>query len=225
MLSRFLTALAVVGLCSIVCAQVPATAPALGYDDSFQMDMFPNSAVIGDGLLIVSNSGFHANPAFPVTTSDICVNAYVFNVDASMQTCCNCRVNANALRGIIGLLPTGTAANPNIMVKLTATLPRRVNTTTTQCDPPTVQANSSLGIPGGFASGMRAWSVTFSSLIVVPFGIDKVEFAKSPLGSNEYSRITRQCALLGPSVPPCQCLAATDFFGGIPGFSTFSPPR
>lgn len=212
MFARFMMAIAIVSLCSVAVAQVPATGNALGYTDSFQINFIPNAAEAGGaptvgtsfgGILAITNAGFHANPTFAVTNSDVCVNIYTFSASAVLQSCCSCRVPANNFVAVDGLLPPGTPASANIIVKLVTTLPSRVppNSPPSTCDA-RVSPSSALGSPGGFATGIRAWGIGVSNSGTT---LDEsFRFKPEPLGELELAKLNQQCAF---SANQCTCLA------------------
>jgi hypothetical protein len=207
MLSRFLAVTAATFCaCGLGFAQVPAVAPAIGYQDSFQTGFFTNGALGGgDGSVFFpfTNAGFHASPAFPVTSSDICVNAYIMASDGAMASCCSCRVPANAFVYILD----GPYNYPgsNVTVKLISTLPAR--TTKTQppsvCEPQVIPSTG-LGQPLGYASGMRAWTESLSDLTTAFY--EKGPFSPTPLSTAEVTSLTKQCA----AATQCACLPAVN---------------
>ncbi len=209
MLLRLLTVVSVVVcLCSAGFAQEPATAPGIGYEDSFQVGLFTNGAVGGGGGSVFfpfTNAGFHAFPAFPVTNSDICVNAYIIASSGSMASCCSCRVAPNSFTYILDA-PYAYPGS-DVTVKLISTLPANPSRTPSgqapsQCSPLISPSPSDLGVPLGYASGMRAWTESQSDLNY-PF-YEKAPFSPAPLGATELSNLTQQCG----TASQCTCLPA-----------------
>jgi hypothetical protein len=200
---RFLP-IAAVYLCSVGFAQEPAAAPALGYQDSFQVGYFTNGGVLGGGGSVFfpfTNAGFHAGPESRITSSDVCVNAYILATTGAMGSCCSCRVPANSFAYILDApfnYPTSDA-----IVKIIATLPGRTPSgqPPAQCDART-PPQLSLGVPLGYASGVRAWTESQSDLN--SFFFEKAPFSSSPLTSADQTRLTQQCA----AASACTCLPA-----------------
>jgi hypothetical protein len=155
MTSRLIVAVGFVAFSGMLFGQTAATPPALGYKDSYQLDYLD---IVG--TIHFTNAGLHPNPQSPPNNSDICVNAYVYQpvtdgpdgpLGASLASCCSCRVAAGTVRTI-----TPVIAGP-VVVKLVATLPSRA--AGAPCDA-SVLPNLALGLAGGYASGMQAWSVS-----------------------------------------------------------------
>ena len=203
MLSRFSTLLVVLACISgFGRAQVPAAAPAVGYTDSFQIAFFTNGAPGGGGGSVFfpfTNSGFHASPSFPVTSGDVCVNAYIIASSGSMASCCACRVPSNSFAYILDA--PYDYPGQNVTVKLVATIPASTppGQPLSQCNariaPPSV-----LGVPLGYASGVRAWAESQSDLSTSFY--EKSLFSPAPLGDSEVARLTQQCS----TASQCTCL-------------------
>ena len=175
--------------------QQPAQPPAFGYKDSHQLDYMDIT-----GTINFTNAGFHASPPFPVTSSDICVNAYVFRpitttpdgaLGATLSSCCSCRVAPKAVGTI-----TPAISGP-VIVKLVATVPARVGF---GCDAALVPS-ANLGTPEGYASGMRAWSVSQPTVLSEQLSTSK--FTNVPLGEAEQARLPQLCAA-SPTRCVCQ---------------------
>lgn len=220
MLLRFpMVATIALCLCSTGFAQRPATAPALGYEDSFQIGFFANGAVgggAGSVFFPFTNAGFHAGPAFPVAnSSDICVNAYIIASDGAMASCCACRVPADAFVYIFDA--PYSYPGPNVTVKLISTLPARTapGQPQSQCNARVPPPPSLLGAPLGYATGMRAWTESQSDLSSF-FFYEKGLFSPAPLGDTELSRITQQCTLASQ----CSCLPSVAAAGAISRLSS-----
>jgi hypothetical protein len=99
-------------------------------------------------------------------------------------------VPANTVKSI-----TPVISGP-VVVKLVATLPARSGPA---CDA-TVLPTLDLGLPAGYAAGMRAWSV--SQPTVLSEQVSTSKFDKAPLGNNEQSKLTQLCAA---SAQKCTC--------------------
>uniref|UniRef100_Q01V43 Uncharacterized protein n=1 Tax=Solibacter usitatus (strain Ellin6076) TaxID=234267 RepID=Q01V43_SOLUE len=206
MLSRFLTAVvALACLCGLGLAQEPAAAPALGYEDSLQIGYFTNGGIFGGNggvFFPFTNAGFHAGPESRITSSDVCVNAYILGTNGSMGSCCSCRVPANSFAYILD----GPFNYPSAdaVVKLIATLPGRTvaGQPPSQCDARNTPLLS-LGVPSGYGSGMRAWTESQSDLNSAFF--EKAPFSRVPLTASEQTKLTQQCTA---TASQCTCLPA-----------------
>src|SRR4051794_39649417 len=151
MSQRLLAALAIIVFSNVAFGQVVATAPALGYTDSYQVNYVSN---LPTGTFVnFTNAGVHGGltPA-----GDICVNVYTWDPDEQPRNCCSCRLTPNATKSLTGADLTGNplfpgAATPSLVVKIVATLP-----TTAGCNAAAVPTGN--GVAGGFASGARAWA-------------------------------------------------------------------
>jgi|SRR5271166_3519849 len=207
MLSRFLAvAAATLCACSLGFTQEPAVAPALGYQDSFQTGFFTNGALGGGGGSVFfpfTNAGFHASPAFPTTSSDICVNAYIIASDGAMASCCSCRVPSNSFAYILDA-PYNYPGS-NVTVKLISTLPVTTGRgqPLSECNP-AATPSTNLGVPLGYASGMCAWTESQSDLTSSFY--EKALFSRTQLSTAEVSSLTQQCAMASQ----CTCLPAVN---------------
>uniref|UniRef100_Q01V44 Uncharacterized protein n=1 Tax=Solibacter usitatus (strain Ellin6076) TaxID=234267 RepID=Q01V44_SOLUE len=179
---------------AIAFGQTAAQPPALGYKDSYQLDYMDIR-----GTINFTNTGLHPNLQSPPNSSDICVNAYVFQpvtdspdgpLGAAMASCCSCRVAASTVRTI-----TPQLSGP-VVVKLVATMPSRSGPA---CDA-TVLPTLDLGLAAGYAAGLRAWSV--SQPTVLSEQVSTSKFDKVPLGSNEQAKLTQLCAA---TASKCTC--------------------
>jgi hypothetical protein len=189
---RLLAALAIVAFSSVALAQEPATAPALGYVDSFQIDYTPSLAA---GTAVnLTNAGFHAGTT--ATGGDICVNVYTWQPDEQPRNCCTCRVSPNAVRSLNASDLLASAFGPpsptfsNFSIKLIATRPP----TGGACDAGAMPTGN--GTPGGFAAGMRAWATKVHT--TAPTGgttfYTETKFSNAPLGMGELQKLVGACA-------------------------------
>jgi hypothetical protein len=194
MRSLFMMAIGLALAGGMLSAQEAAQPPALGYKDSYQLDYLD---ILGN--INLTNGGAHANLQSPPASSDICVHAYVFQpitgspdgpLGATLASCCSCRVPANAVK-TIPLVLSGP-----VVVKLVSTLPSRL---ATPCDP-TVAPLPGLGTPGGYAAGMRAWSVSQPTVLSPQLSTSK--FDKAPLGDAEQAKLSQLCSA---STTKCTC--------------------
>jgi hypothetical protein len=153
-----LLALSAIIVVSGVFARQPATPPAVGYKDSYQLNVFASST---GSFVELTNAGFHKTislaqdglPARDVEHGNICVNVYVFRPDESLCSCCALAISQNSYTQLpVSLLAScpvfgrGTGVAPGITridngtVKLVATTPTNPNAT--GCDPSQVQVGT-----------------------------------------------------------------------------------
>src|SRR5262249_18476991 len=123
----FLLLVAVVVSVSVGFAQEPATAPAIGYEDTYQLNYLPSMAA---GTFVnISNAGFHIEPPATPGTGYICADIYSFNPNEEPRNCCTCPVTANAVRHLLGTDFAPSAFAPpapvftNFTVKIVFTRP------------------------------------------------------------------------------------------------------
>lgn len=192
MVSRLILAVGSVAFSGLVFGQQVAQPPAIAYKDSYQLDYMDIR-----GTISFTNTGLYAAPS-ATRTPDICVNAYVFKPIATspdgvsgvtLDSCCSCRVAPNAVGTITPVL-----SGP-VVVKLVATLPKPLSPV---CDATLIP--SAVGTPGGYAAGMRAWSV--SQPTVLSDQLSTSLFAKVPLSDSEQTNLAQLCAA---SATKCVC--------------------
>jgi hypothetical protein len=214
---RLLAALATIVFSSVAFAQVTATAPALGYEDSYQVNYVSN---LPTGTFVnFTNAGVHGglSPA-----GDICINVYTYDPDEQPRNCCSCRLTPNATKSLTGADLVGNplfpgTPTPSLVIKIVATLPTGAATATapnTGCNAANVPGAN--GAAGGFASGARAWA-THWHVSPFPFGTE-TEFSRAPLSGNELSKLTSVCSFIQtfgsthgvcPSCPTLNALSTT----------------
>jgi hypothetical protein len=188
---RLLAPLAIVAFSSLVLAQEPATAPALGYTDSYQIDYAPSLAT-GTSVNL-TNAGVYDNGSGG--GGDICVNVYTWQPDEQPRNCCSCRVSPNAVWHLTGADLLNSAFGPpsptftNISIKLVATRPPAGG----DCTNSAGTMPSGNGVAGGFASGMRAWSTKVHSAGSTTF-YTETKFSDAPLSFGEETKLVNTCA-------------------------------
>ena len=195
---RILAALAVLVFSSVVFAQVPATPPAYGYTDSYQINYIPNSNVAGaDGAVNIVNAGFHSSAADP--EGWICTNVYVFKHDEEPVSCCTCPTTANEIRhlttaDLVGNQLLNEPTPPTIVVKLVTTRPPTLGNPAS-CNaallPSDGPAPGPLGTNGGFATGIRAWAL---KVHLGPVGGSETAFSPVPLSAYERDKLSSICS-------------------------------
>jgi hypothetical protein len=198
----FVTLLVVVSL-GVGVAQTPATPPALGFTDSYQMNYLPSMAA---GTFVnISNAGFHIEPPAGTTTGYICADIYTVQPDEQPRNCCTCPVSANAVRSLLGtdFAPSAFAApSPafsNFTVKIVFTrpvagLPGNCNAGVAAAGLAPVGAVPATKM---FASGGRAWATKVHT--TAPTGgttfFTETRFSEVPLSVTEYAtRLVGTCA-------------------------------
>jgi len=214
-------------------AQVPATGPAWGYTDTYQLDVLQNLQT-ADAVVNLSNAGFYTPlGSLFVNTGYICANIYVFGGPAAtdpsgeqLAACCTCAISRNGVRSVrASQLISNTLTN----VKLTAASVKIVWTTPPggvtaagagSCNAAGLPTGNTLagltggGQPtnnGGFATGGRAWATHWHVIAgVPPFGTE-TKFTNVPLTAAERNVLNENCAFIignGSSQGIC---------GGCPG--------
>jgi hypothetical protein len=132
-----------------------------------------------------------------------------------MASCCSCRVPANSFAYVLD--GPYNYPGPDVTVKLIATVPPSSSRdqASTQCSASTTPTTD-LGVPLGYATGMRAWTLSLSDLNYALY--EKDSFSPSPLGAVELNKLVTQCAV----ATQCFCLP-----GALPslGTSSVSPLR
>jgi len=203
-----------VSLSSVTFAQVPATLPAWGYTDTYQLNVLQNLTT-ADSVINLTNAGFYtpANNIF-TNTGYICANIYVFGGLApddpqgeQLAACCSCAISRNGVASVRGRQLTGnTLTNVNLTaasIKIVWTTPTNGPTAgTPNCNPAgLLGANTSAGNPGGvatnnggFATGGRAWATHWHT-IPAPFGTE-TKFTDVPLTQWERNVLNDNCAFI-----------------------------
>jgi hypothetical protein len=194
---------------NVASAQDPATAPAFGYKDSYQINVTGN-VLFADSIVNITNAGNH-----PGGHGYICANVYVFDPDEQMISCCTCPVSRNGVKSLSAqgdlVWNTLTGIVPSsITIKLVATVPPGGPIAPQTCDPTVLPASNvfpplptspgPLGTNGGFAAGMRAWATHIHSVSSlsgpIQFGTE-TEFSQVPLNRMELVTLAQFCSLIG----------------------------
>lgn len=195
-------------------AQEPATPPAVGYKDSFQLNVFAGLTEGVDSFVELTNAGFHKT--IPLDHGNICVNVYVFNPDETLCSCCACPISQNSYAklgvNILARCPVPAAATAsgvfrftplnNGTLKVVATTP--ANPDARNCNPTQLQVGTLLGgtgatyTPSAFAAGLRVWATNSAS---------KTNFEKVALSPLERDNLNTLCGNLRQST--------NGFAGGI----------
>ena len=191
-------------ICGIAAPQERATSPALGYEDSYQINVV-GRLDLADSVVNITNPGFHLHDpggSLPVSGGNICANVYVFGPDEQMQACCSCPVSSNLVNSLsvkndltnntlTGVKPT------SVTIKLVATIPPG-GVDSLRCDASKLPgATVALGANGGFASGMRAWATHVHSVATSAGGplqfATETEFSQVPLSDSERAALGNTC--------------------------------
>ena len=200
---RILAALAIFVFSCVALAQEPAVGGAYGYEDSYQINYIPNSNVglspgPGTGFVNIVNAGFHSSAADP--EGWVCTNVYVWKHDEEPVSCCTCPTTQNEVRHltVADLVNNQLINEPtpsSIVVKLVNTRPATLgnpNTCNAANLPTDGPAPGPLGTNGGFASGIRAWSVSLETVAGVS-SVSKSEFSPVPLSPFERDKLSAIC--------------------------------
>jgi hypothetical protein len=152
--------------------------------DAYQI-LYAANLNIGDSVINLSNSG-----AFGLAQSngDICINAYVFDPQEEMISCCNCLVTPDALNSwsisqdiLSNTLTRGVPTS--LVIKLLA------NTT----DPGTCNATPTFQ---NLVPGAVAWGTTLEPNGVASYGNVPVRAKHEKLSLSELTALTDTCTFL-----------------------------
>jgi len=194
---------------------VPATPPFLGYQDTYQIDVFPNLST-ADGIINLANSGSNAQATNATRTGYLCANIYVFAgffandpQGEQMQACCSCAISRNGSANVRArdLIRNPAFNNPTALsaatVKIVWTAPvGGANSTTCPTRAlPDYRAAIPSGPDGGLATGGRAWAVKWHSRtgptdpLPAAFGTE-TPFSPAPLSINERNVLNNLCGFI-----------------------------
>lgn len=196
-------------------AQTPATAPAWGYTDTYQLNVLQNLTT-SDAVVNLANAGFYTPLGNIFTnTGYMCANIYVFGGVApndpqgeQLAACCSCAISRNGVASVRG---RQLVSNPLTNVTLTAAAIKIVWTTppggvgSSSCNPaglPTTNVLAALnaaGQPvnnGGFATGGRAWATHWHTVPGIPAFGTETKFTNAPLSAAERNVLNENCAFI-----------------------------
>lgn len=195
---------------SVAAAQERATGPAVGYEDSYQINVV-GRLDLADSVVNITNPGFHVPPSLfpgglPTSGGYICANVYVFDPSERMQECCSCPVSRNGVKSLSVKTDltnnTLTSVPPtSVTIKLVATIPPGGVDSPSTCDASKLPAGTvALGANGGFASGMRAWATHVHSVATSAGGplqfATETEFSQVPLSDPERVVLGTTCRII-----------------------------
>ena len=198
----------------VASAQEPAILPALGYEDTYQINAIGNLQA-GDSYVNIVNAGFHMTN--PGSHGYVCANVYVFDQAEEMISCCVCPVSRNGLKTlsarsdlISNTLTPGVP--PAIVVKLVFTTPPLPGgeNDPSSCNPSNLTllfppgglgGNGSPGypyVPGAYATGNRAWATNLHAAPTTPVSwlMTETRFEEVPLQENERALLATYCAFI-----------------------------
>jgi hypothetical protein len=205
----------VVSLSFAAFAQRPAVAPALGYEDTYQLNVLQNLTT-ANGVVNMTNAGFHQSAgAVAINTGFLCANIYVFGgigpVDDSgeqMQACCTCPISRNGTRSVQARQLTSNLLTPvtlrSAAVKIVWTVPPGGPSSPLSCNASLLPAANLLATAppapanyGGYASGGRAWATHWHNIPSNPaaFGTE-TEFTTVPLSLAERNLLANTCGFI-----------------------------
>jgi hypothetical protein len=198
----------------VVSAQEPAVAPALGYEDTFQINYTANLN-LADSVINLKNAGYHKQTLFG--HGYLCANVYAFDAAEELISCCSCPLTANSLRSLSVrndiLSNTLTPAIPtSIDVKIVWTTPLKdtehpdCNASVSPAGPPPSTGCLALAVPQAgavkpncYASGGRAWMTHIhAGPNPAPANLSMTEdrFTNVPLSQNEEGILQLLCAFI-----------------------------
>jgi len=191
----------------VASAQEPATAPALGYEDTFQINFIANLDK-ADSFVDLTQAGFHTTTNFG--HGYMCDNIYVFSPDEQLISCCTCPKSANALWSLSArndlISNTLTPGVPtSIVVKIIETTPPGGPEARETCNAAVLPTANVLGgtgagyVGGAFATGGRAWATNYHVTSVAggtfAYGT-QTRFEAVPLGTFELEKIRLLCGFI-----------------------------
>ena len=213
MFQRFLALSAALVLVSVASAQEPAVFPALGYEDTFQINYTANLN-LADSVINLKNAGYHKQTLGG--HGFLCANVYVFDPAEELISCCSCPLSANSLKSlsvrddlISNTLTPGVPTS--VDVKIVWTTPPG-GTEKQDCDAsmspvidPLIGGGTlALAVPevgavkaNAYASGGRAW---MTHIHVGPnpglLSMTETRFANVPLSRNEEALLQTFCGFI-----------------------------
>jgi hypothetical protein len=163
MSSHLFTALAVISLCSVACAQT---------DTSFLIAYAANLNA-GDSVVNITNTG--------ASSTNICVNVFTFGPDEQVVSDTPITVSPN---GLLSCSVRDLVSNPlfpevltSAVIKLVATQPCSTPAGGTTCD--------SCPLRGNLATGMAAWRTTLHAAPSGTFAVTETPFSRATLSDGE----------------------------------------
>ena len=206
----------------VASAQEPAHLPAMGYEDTYQINAIGNLQA-GDSYVNIVNAGFHMTT--PNSHGYVCANVYVFDQAEEMISCCVCPVSRNGLKTlsarsdlISNTLTPGVP--PAIVVKLVFTTPPlpggENDASTCNASLLPMAAAGTVGplggtfapggngnplfpyIPGAYATGNRAWATNLHAAPTTPVSwlMTETRFEEVPLQDNERALLASFCGFI-----------------------------
>src|SRR5271165_582476 len=94
MFRAFIFSAALFAFVSLASAQDPATAPAYGYKDTYQVNVMGNLN-FADSVVNITNAGVYSGGH-----AYICANVSVFDPNETMIACCTCPVSKDGVRSL-----------------------------------------------------------------------------------------------------------------------------
>jgi hypothetical protein len=151
--------------------------------DAYQVRYAANLAV-GDSFINLTNTGVLGGfePG-----GNICANVYVFDADQQLVSCCSCLLTPNHLK-------TLSVRNDLVSNTLTPIVPLSVTVALLATAGPT--CNAATPVAGNLVSGLRAWGTTIHALPGSGYGVTESEFSPSPLGVQEFAKMTAYCGFI-----------------------------
>jgi hypothetical protein len=198
--------LAALALAAVALAQNPITV-----DSPFQVRYAANLTAGGEAYINISNSGANGapplGPGFGSPAGNLCINAYAFDSNENMVSCCSCLVTPNGLltlgvkRDILSNTLTGLTVDP-ATVKLLATLAGGTGTGTSCFNSAAAVTAATRG-----ATGMLAWGTSLEPQ-AGGFNVVETPFTPASLGAGEAASLGGRCAsIIGNGSGSGQCPA------------------
>jgi hypothetical protein len=183
-----------------------AQLPISSADGPFQIRYAANTTV-GDSYIDVSNDGASMTTTTIASgqntlavSGSICVNAYAFNADEEILSCCSCPLTPNGLvalsvqKDLLNNTLTGRASPSSIVIKLVATVPQAgVATTGNPCGTSASTVN-----PLNLAIGMVAWGTSLhanTSSTTTTYALTETPFTVAAPSPAELARLASVCSI------------------------------
>jgi hypothetical protein len=163
--------------------QHPEILVIAGSGDSFQVGYGANLNF--DPVINMTNDGAYGN---------ICVNAYAFDPNEELLSCCSCAVTPNALESlsIASLLDGATLTGQHP----TSGVVELIASTTPGGTPPGSASDCNASASFTLVPGLRAWNTNFHLLPTATPAVTETPFSISNLSPAELTHLTSFCSFI-----------------------------
>jgi hypothetical protein len=184
-----------------------AQLPISSGDGPFQI-RYASNVTVGDSYIDVSNDGASMTTTTIASgqntlavSGSICVNAYAFNADEEILSCCSCPLTPNGLvslsvqRDLLNNTLTGRASPTSVVIKLVATFPPGPGIATTG-NPCGTSASTVSAL--NLAPGMVAWGTSLhsnTSSTTTTYALTETPFTVAEPSIPELARLASVCSI------------------------------